>query len=378
MSELNSKSELLKRQAELLGLTMDAVFTDEQAKEVLQGKITDSYLVKIKVDLDNKTGIILILTSSIRKHIMEVYSVIGNSPIFRRIRPFADHVQISTDLSDIGKSEDGYDQAVSEAVGRIVYKLLTKEKLDEFLPLWEKKDPSRLPEMFEPAILNGIKAGKVKLQAEVDKISSAKFRFENPMKGTISPIVKPPEESTPEPEVSSTPKSPAELTSVDRQIQQMRQGYPKEIMMKTVISPISGVDFDNLVVGQEILFRVMADTPDGATNAGLLGALDDEGKISKEPIVGKFRGIASAKNEYHLFAEGPNQYLLHSIEESPVKVAVPKPATASNNSGDKSTVAIPKKKLPEVPKGNGNLYSLIGAFVALILIAFLIFIMTAF
>lgn len=130
MSEIVSKSDLLKRQAELLGLTMDAVFTDEQAKEVLQGKITDAYLVKMKFEIDNKTGIILILTSSIRKHIMEIYCVIGSSPIFRRIRTFADYVQISTDLADIGKSE-GMDTALSEMVGRIVHRVFTKEKLED-------------------------------------------------------------------------------------------------------------------------------------------------------------------------------------------------------------------------------------------------------
>ncbi|GBF51105.1 hypothetical protein LPTSP4_26360 [Leptospira ryugenii] len=378
MSELHSKSDLLKRQAELLGLTMEAVFTDEQAKEVLQGKITDAYLVKIKMDLDNKTGIILILASSIRKHILEVYSVFGSSTIFRRIRPFADFFQISTDLADIGKSSDGYDAQISESVGRIVYRFFTKEKLEEFLPLWEKKDPSRLSDQIEPLVLNGMKAGKAKLQAEIDKLSSAKFRFDNPMKGSISPIEKPQEEVAPAPELSSAPKAPTEMSSLERQIQLFRQNAQREIPVNTVISPISGVDFDNLLVGQEILFRIPPDHPDALPNATALGALDKEGKVSKEPIVGKFKGIASAKNEYHIFAEGPNQILLHSIEESPVKVATPKAIASVGSNQDKSgQVALPKKK-PAEPQKTGNLYSLIGVFVALILIAFLVFILTAF
>ncbi len=380
MSEILSKSDLLKRQAELLGLTMDAVFTDEQAKEVLQGKITDAYLVKMKLEIDNKTGIILILTSSIRKHIMEIYCVIGSSPIFRRIRTFADYVQISTDLADIGKTE-GMDAGVSDMVGRIVYRLFTKEKLDEFLPMWEKKDPSRLAELLEPAIMAGAKAGKAKIQAEIDKISSAKFRFENPMKGTIQPIPKPVEETVLAADLSHSSKPQNnEPTAMDRQIQQLKEGYAKEVTMKTVISPISGVEFDNLVVGQEILFRVPTETEEGRANASLLGLVGEDGKISKEPIIGKFRGIAGSKNEYHIFAEGPNQYLFHSIEESPVKVAVPKPvANTSAASLDKAgAAAAAKKRTAEVQKSNGNLYSLIGVLVALVLIAFLIFIMTAF
>jgi hypothetical protein len=377
MSEILSKSDLLKRQAELLGLTMDAVFTDEQAKEVLQGKITDSYLVKMKIELDNKTGIILILTSSIRKHIMEIYCVIGNSPIFRRIRTFADYVQISTDLADIGKTE-GMDSGVSDMIGRIVYRLFTKEKLDEFLPMWEKKDPSRLAELLEPAIVTGAKAGKVKVQAEIDKISSAKFRYENPMKGTISPIPKPVDDVPPAPDLSTAPKTPGELSPIDRQIQQLRQGFTKEITMKTVISPINGIEFDNLVLGQEILFRVPTETQEGMANASLLGLVDEEGKVSKEPIIGKFRGIASAKNEYHIFAEGPNQYLFHSTEESPVKVAVPKPVITTQMTDKAGLAAAAKKRTAEVQKSNGNLYAMIGVFVALVLIAFLVFILTAF
>jgi hypothetical protein len=377
MAEPASKTDLLKRQADLMGLTMDSVFTDDQAKEVLQGKITDAYLVKMKFEIDNKTGIILILTSSIRKHIMEIYVVIGNSPIFRRIRTFADYVQISTDLADIGKTE-GMDPAISETVGRIIYRTFTKEKLEEFLPVWEKKDPSRLSELLEPAIVNGTKAGRVKLVAEIDKISSAKFRYENPMKGIILPIPKPLDEMPAAPDLSSAPAMPTgELSAIDRQIQQLRQGFTKEVTMKTVISPISGVEFDNLVVGQEILFRIPTETAEGMANASLLGAIDETGKISKEPLVGKFKGIASAKNEYHIFAEGPNQYLFHSIEESPVKVAVPKALTASAQNTDKSGgsgTASAKKKTAEAPK-TGNLYSLIGAFVALILIALLIFIL---
>ncbi len=156
MSELHSKADQLKRQADLLGLTKEAVFTDEQAKEVLQGKITDGYLIKIKVDLDSMNGMILLLVSSIKKHIMEVYAVVGSSPIFRRIRTFADHVQISTDLADIGKTA-GYDPSISENIGRAVYRVFTKEKLEDFLPLWQKKDPSRITEALEASLLQASK-----------------------------------------------------------------------------------------------------------------------------------------------------------------------------------------------------------------------------
>ncbi|PKA10869.1 hypothetical protein CH372_17110, partial [Leptospira meyeri] len=338
MSELNSKADQLKRQADLMGLTREAVFTDEQAKEVLQGKITDGYLVKVKIDLDSLNGMVLILVSSIRKHIMELYAVVGTSPTFRRIRTFADHVQISTDLGDIGKS-GGYDPAISENIGRAIHRAFNKEKLEELLPLWQKKDPSHIAELLENPILMATKGRNIKLQAEVDKLSTAKFRYENPMKGVILPIPKPDDEAAAAKDASipgiSTEPAKGEPSSLERQIAQYRTSFPKELNMKTVISPINGVEFDNLVEGMEILFRVPTETPEGLTNAQILGLIDEEGKISKDPVVGKFLGIAGSKTEYHIFAEGPNQYLLHSVEEHPVKVAIPKPAgmTGGTNKG---------------------------------------------
>lgn len=361
----------------MIGLTLEAVFTDEQAKEVLQGKITDSYLIKLKLDIDNKNGMLLILVSSIRKHIMEIYSVVGTSQIFRRIRTFADYIQISQDLADIGKS-GGMDVALSENVGRALHRLFTKETLDEFLPFWQKKDPSRLSDLIEPAITMATKAGRVKVQAEIDKLSSAKFRYENPMKGTINPVAKPEEEViSPAPEVVDTTSIPAagvrsgDMTPIDRQMEQFRVGFGKELRMKTVISPISGIDFDDLMEGQEILFRVPLDTAEGMTNANLLGLIDEDGNVAKAPIIGKFLGIASSKNEYHIFAEGPNNYLFHSIEEHPVKIAIPKIASSTPSTKQKSGGG--KKK--QESSGAGTLYTLIGVFAAIILVGFLIFVM---
>lgn len=377
MSELHSKADQLKRQADLLGLTKEAVFTDEQAKEVLQGKITDGYLIKIKVDLDSMNGMILLLVSSIKKHIMEVYAVVGSSPIFRRIRTFADHVQISTDLADIGKTA-GYDPSISENIGRAVYRVFTKEKLEDFLPLWQKKDPSRITEALEASLLQASKGRNIKLQAEVDKISTAKFRYENPMKGTINPISKPMDEMPiPEEQTTQVVVPSGEQSAIERQIAHFRSGFSKEVNMKTVISPISGVEFDNLIEGQEILFRVPTETQEGMSDASLLGLIDEEGKVSKEPLIGKFLGIASNKSEYHIFAEGPNKYLFHSVEEQPVKVAIPKALGQTQNQSKTAPTQAKKKATATVEQKStgGNLFLLMGTFVTLILIGVLIFVM---
>lgn len=334
----NAKSDQLKKQADLLTLTMDAVFTEEQAKEVVQGKITDAYLVKMKLDIDNNSGMLLILASSIKKSILEIYAVVGNATIYRRLRPFADYAQVSQDLADIGKAK-ARDKGLSDNIGRTLYRILTKDKIEEFMQLWQKKDPSRLAETVEPAIAAATKAGRVKIQAEVDKISSARFRYQNPMIGLISPIELPTEETGQAQannqgatlDLTNLQSPDGEKTPVQRQIDHFRKGYTKEIAVKTMISPVNGVDFDNLVEGQMIHFQIPADTPEGKANAAMLGMLDPEGKVSKEPLIAKFLGIASTKGEYHLFAEGPDRLLFHSQEESPVRVGVPNAAAIASS-----------------------------------------------
>lgn len=334
----NAKSDQLKKQADLLTLTLDAVFTEEQAKEVVQGKITDAYLVKMKLDIDNNSGMLLILASSIKKSILEIYSVVGNATIYRRLRPFADYAQVSQDLADIGKAK-ARDKSLSDNIGRTLYRILTKDKMEEFMVLWQKKDPSRIAEVVEPAIAAATKAGRVKIQAEVDKISSARFRYQNPMIGLISPIDKPTEEASQATadtqgaalDLTALQNPEGERTPVQRQIDHFRKGYTKEINVKTMISPVNGVDFDNLVEGQMIHFLIPQDTQEGKANAAMLGLLDESGKVSKEPVIAKFLGIASTKGEYHIFAEGPNRLLFHSQEESPVRVGVPNAAAIASN-----------------------------------------------
>ncbi len=109
------------------------------------------------------------------------------------------------------------------------------------------------------------------------------------MKGTINPISKPMDEMPiPEEQTTQVVVPSGEQSAIERQIAHFRSGFSKEVNMKTVISPISGVEFDNLIEGQEILFRVPTETQEGMSDASLLGLIDEEGKVSKEPLIGKF------------------------------------------------------------------------------------------
>jgi hypothetical protein len=56
-----------------------------------------------------------------------------------------------------------------------------------------------------------------------------------------------------------------------------------------------------------------------------LGAVDSEGK--NRPVIGQFlKLVTGEKNEFHIFAKGPQGVLLRAFEERPVKLAVPKSA----------------------------------------------------
>ncbi|PKA10389.1 hypothetical protein CH372_19660, partial [Leptospira meyeri] len=69
-----------------------------------------------------------------------------------------------------------------------------------------------------------------------------------------------------------------------------------------------------------------------------------------------------------------------SVEEHPVKVAIPKPAGMTGGTNKGSAAQGTKKKVGNAPaqesKGSGaNLFMLMGAFVTIVLIGVLIFVM---
>jgi len=343
-----AKSDQLKKQTEILSLTMDAVFTEEQAKDVVAGKITDSYLVKMKLDIDGNTGMILVIASSFRKSILDLYCVVGNATIYRRLRPFSDFAQLSQDLADIAKA-NAIDKPLSDLLGQTLLRVFTKDKLEEFLILWQKKNPSRLSEFAEPALQASTNASKIKIQAEVDKISYGRFRFQNPMQGLVFPIAKQNTEIPKEEGKDSTGldltnlgESSGEKTPLERQIDQFRKGFQRELPLKTYISPVSGVDFDSLIEGQEILFTIPMDSSETKSIGNLLGWMEEDGSVSKQPIPAKYLGIASVKNEYHIFAQGPNGILFHSQEEQPVKVGVVNPSLYSKKGKPKGSSSSPE------------------------------------
>ncbi|WCL49316.1 hypothetical protein [Leptospira sp. GIMC2001] len=324
MAEQENSQNKLKSQAEQINLALDSVLSEDQAKELINGRIEDAFVMKAKVDIDNRSGVVMILFSTYKKKILELYSLIGNSPILRKIRTFEDYQQLSLDFVEVTNA-GGIDTALSEIVGQAIYSMYNTDVIGSFLPFWEKKDTTNSILMMEQNVQKKVKATRVKIAAEVDKVSSVKFRYKNIMIGTVAPI-KPPiedeafnssEEGLPEGELDGE-----EMAPYERLIDNVAKRYSRMLECETMLSPVAGVEFDDLVEGQEILFRLPYQTSQEKATAQALELVDSEGKL--KPLIGKFISIVYGDDSYHILAEGPSNTVIRSIEERPVRVATPK------------------------------------------------------
>lgn len=357
-----SQNDKLKSQAEQMNLALDSVLTEEQARELINGRIQDAYLIKAKVDVENRSGALLVLVSAYRKKILELYSMFGNSPILRKIRTFEDYQQYSLDFVEV-QNNGGLDPSLSEMIGHAIYLALDAGTIASFLPAWEKKDIANTTLALEKAIIKNSRVNRVKMTAEVDKISSIKFRHKNPMNGVVNPINPP---NIPEPiEESGIEQMAAvdedSLLPYERLINNITKNYSKQILCETMLSPVLGVEFDEVVEGEEILFKLPFSTPQERSTAQALGCVDSQGNL--KPLVGKFLKIVNGEGEYHILAQGPSNTIIHSIEERPVKIAtLQKKAPASN---DKTYD----------PQQSGNLSILIMGGVAVVVILILLLVL---
>lgn len=297
------------------------------------------------------------LVSTFKNDIILLYSVFGNSPAIKKIRTFEDMGQFSHDMLEVTKA-GGVDSGLSENIGRIIYRKLDKSTLPSLVSQWERKDIAGTMAMLESAIKTGLKAKNVKVQADADKISSLKFRIKNVINGIISPINRP--EDDPEPAGNPDELNvPIKASESETEIAQIIQQFPQVVICKTVLSPVAGIEFDQLQENQKILFSLPFQTEEEKNLASSLGAVDKEG--INRPIPGEFyRIVTGQKNEFHIFAKGPNGVMLRAFEERPVRLAVPK---------DKTKSAEQKKTKPPAAESKSYLgYIVIGVMGILVLI----------
>ena len=316
---MSEQEDKLKQQAELINIAMESVLNEDQARELIQGKIEDAYLFKINVDIENRTGCATVLLSSYKNEIIEIYSVFGDNPRLKKIRTFEDIFQFSHDMAEACK-EGGINQSLSDSVGRSIYRKLDKNFILSVRTMLESLDAQKFINFFKEAIVAELKVQKVKVQLDMEKTSSIKVRTANPLNGILSPVARPVDESV-------VKEATEEKSAIDRQRELIEKGYTNIIECKTVLSPVAGVEFDDLREKQKILFNLPVESETQRIMAKQLGGVDKDG--NKKPVVGEFIQIASAKGEYYIYAKGPGGVLLRSFEEGPVRIAVPKKEKSS-------------------------------------------------
>ena len=317
---MSEQEDKLKQQAELINMAMESVLNEDQARELILGKIEDAYLFKINVDIENRTGCATVLMSAFKNDIIEIFSVFGENPRLKKIRTFEDIFQFTHDMAEACK-EGGINQSLSDSVGRAIYKKMDRSFILSVKPMLESLDAQKFINFIKEAIIAELKVPKVKVQLDMEKISSVKVRTANSLNGIQAPVARPVDEAAPK-ETASEEKS-----AIDRQRELIEKGFTNIIECKTVLSPVAGIEFDDLKENQKILFNLPLENESQRIMARQLGGIDKDG--NKKPVVGEFIQIASAKNEYYLYAKGPGGVLLRSFEEGPVRIAVPKKEKAA-------------------------------------------------
>ncbi|MCB1159333.1 MAG: hypothetical protein KDK45_17665, partial [Leptospiraceae bacterium] len=123
----------------------------------------------------------------------------------------------------------------------------------------------------------------------------------------------------------STPPSdiPAPKSGTELKMEEIESGFSSVVRCKTVLSPVSGIEFSRLREGQEILITLPYKTDQEKIWANRLGAVGEDGIV--HPLIVKFyRYIEMSKGEYYIYAKGPENVLLKAFEERKVRIAVPK------------------------------------------------------
>ena len=176
-----------------------------------------------------------------------------------------------------------------------------------------------------------------------------------------APILNPYKEIKTEPKKIVVPilENSPEKIKAEAMISEVQKEFKQVLMCKTVVAPVAGIDFGNLKENMKLLFVLPFQTPEEIALAKSVGAVTKEGAI--KPISGDFLKIINGgKNEFHIFAKGPNGILLRAFEERPVKLAVSKKNQQATKKDERSDLG----KMMSV---------IIGILVVLIIILFFMY-----
>jgi hypothetical protein len=313
-------------QSELQKLAALASRSQDEANLILKGEIIDSWLLKILINIENKTGAMMVLVSELSLKVVSIYSIFGTSPGIRKIRTFEKFQQFATDMGNAIK-EGGMEAAVSERIGRTLYRTLLPEDLQSVLPDFDLGQLTNITDLITKGVAQETKLMNIQVELDIERINSAEFAKKNPIYGMVSEVRSPFEAA---PTNSSTPNTSSRTqtttstpkTKIEIAVDDFVKDYKEVIKCSTVVSPVSGVLFDELKPGQKLLFMLPFKTSDEKSRARRLGAVNKLGQNG--PVIGEFVKLIMGKDEFHLFAKGPHNTLLRAFEERPVRLAVPK------------------------------------------------------
>ena len=306
---------------ELLSYTLRSVNSKEEAMSVINGDLKDAFILKLSIDLQSKNGILLILISEIKKKILDIYSVVGTSTNIKKIRTFESMEQIFEDilkLLDYG----GIETALSERVGRCIYRTLSGNAMESILFNIKKKHNSEISSVLEEALIVETKIKNTQVFIEVERVKSSDFYTYNTLRGIYPEVRNPLEDESKENKDKTEEVQQLSKTSVEQALDEIFLNYKRVVKCNAGISPARGVEFNKIKPNQPLYFHLPQFTEEEKNTAKELGGFSKNGKAI--PVVGNFiKIIAGPKNEYHIFAKGPKGVLLHAQETHPVRISFP-------------------------------------------------------
>ncbi len=333
---MSSENETPNEQNELIVMARESVSSEENVTLLLEGKLIDALLIKASILVESRSGVMIFLFSLEKGDLLEVFSVFGNSPLLNRIRTFENSAQFLKDLIEAVKG-GGIERPLSDRIGRSIYKGLDPQVMLLHFPKIAKKNFNDFCMLAQQIINSELRIQTSKVQIDMEKVSSLKFRINNPLGAIYAPILNPYKEIKTEPKKIVVPifENSAEKLKAESLINEVQKEYKQVVVCKTVVAPVAGIDFDSLKENMKLLFVLPFQTSEEIALAKSVGAVTKEGTI--KPIAGEFlKIITGGKNEYHIFAKGPNGVLLRAFEERPVKLAISKKTPQVAKKDDRS------------------------------------------
>jgi hypothetical protein len=317
--KIEKLSSKLKEQSEQLKIALESVPTEEIAKDLIMDKLRDAYLIKIKASIENKLGLIMVLISRYNYKILAVYALAGTARTLNKTNPYEGYKRIIQDLLDVS-TEEGLISGLSESLGRAVYYAFPENNMLELSLLWEKKDIQSTLEILKLNIVKLTNNPIISLEGDIEEISSVKVRYNSPLNGNVKPIDRPQEEIPVEDQQTTTTSNITAKKPYEVYLESILNNYNRIMNVKTIISPSDGAEFESLVSDEIIYFKPSMKTEEDKQLLQEFDLILPGGKVDN--VEGRFLKLIDGEFDHHIFAVGPENILLHSVDTNRVKVQV--------------------------------------------------------